>query len=162
MRAVNDALHVRAPAFAFVKGEPLARLKDGRSVRFDFELEVRAGSGMPAVARSRASFILSYDLWDERFAVTQAERPTATVSHLTVRDAEAWCLDRLTVPLVALGGLGRNAPLWIRLSYRVAGDGEAGSGDAELTLRGLIDRLSRRTTGDVHDAIEAGPLMLMK
>ena len=164
VRAVNDTLHLRAPAFLFLKGEPLVRLKDGRSVRFDFEIEVRARPGTPAVARSQASFILSYDLWDERFAVTQSDPPaaSASVSHLYARDAEAWCLDRLSVPLVALGGLGRSAPLWIRVSYRVAGDEEASPGDSGLTLRGLIDRLSRRTTGDVRDTIEAGPLMLTK
>ena len=164
VHAVNDALHVRVPAFAFVKGEPLVRLKDGRSVRFDFALEVRAGPSTPAVARSQAGFVLSYDLWDERFAVTAttADSPAAAVSHLSARDAEAWCLDRLTVPLAALGGLGRSAPLWVRLSYRVVGDEEAGSGDTPLSLRGLIDRLSRRTTGDLRDAIESGPLMLTK
>jgi hypothetical protein len=162
VHVVNDALHIRAPAFVFVKGEPLVRLKDGRSVRFDFALEVRAGPSTPAVARSQAGFVLSYDLWDERFAVTTADRPAAAVSHLSARDAEAWCLDRLTVPLAALGGLGRSAPLWVRLSYRVVGDEEAGSGDTGLSLRGLIDRLSRRTTGDVRDGIEAGPLMLTK
>ena len=31
-----------------------------------------------------------------------------------------------------------------------------------LSLRGLIDRLSRRATGDVRDALESGPLMLTK
>jgi len=162
VHAVNDGLHVRAPGFAFVKGEPLGRLKDGRSVRFDFELEVRAAPNASPTARSRASFVLSYDLWDERFAVTLVETAGPSVSHLIARDAEAWCLDRLTVPLATLGALGRAAPLWIRVSYRVPSDEEAAAGDSGFNLRGLIDRLSRRAAGDVRDAIEAGPLMLIK
>ena len=53
--------------------------------------------------------------------------PSRSVSHLTARDAEAWCLDSLTVPLSALGRLGRDAPFWIRLEYRVPGDDTAPS-----------------------------------
>ena len=39
----GDAVTVRAPGFGFIKGEPLARLKDGRSVRVDLELECCPG-----------------------------------------------------------------------------------------------------------------------
>ena len=31
--AVGDALKIRAPGFSFLNGDPLARLKEGRSVR---------------------------------------------------------------------------------------------------------------------------------
>jgi hypothetical protein len=161
VRAENGRLHVRASAFSFLKGEPLARLKDGRSVRFDFTLVVLTGPGTPAVAEGRERFVLSYDLWEERFAVTHAVTPSRSMSHLTLRDTELWCLDRVTVPLTGLGRLGREAPLWIRLAYHVAGDADASAGDPGLSLRGLIDRLSRRGGGDFGDAIEAGPLMIM-
>ena len=33
--AVGDALKIRAPGFSFLKGDPLARLKEGRSVRVE-------------------------------------------------------------------------------------------------------------------------------
>ena len=160
VRAQNGALHLRAPGFSFIKGQPLARLKDGRSIRFDFELAVLARPGTPAVARAQESFVLSYDLWDERFAVTQTASQSAATSHLTAGDAETWVVDRLTIPLAVLGRLGRDQPLWIRLQYIVAGEGDAGAGNEGLTLRGLIDRLSRRAGGELRDAIEAGPLML--
>jgi hypothetical protein len=161
VRAENGALQVRAGAFSFIKGQPLARLKDGRSVRFEFTLEVFAQPGSPPVAESRASFVLSYDLWEERFAVAQAGPPSRSASHLAARDAEIWCLDRVTVPLASLGRLGHDAPLWVRLAYRVAGDADTATTDNGLTLRGLIDRLSRRAGADFSDAIEAGPLMLL-
>jgi hypothetical protein len=77
-----------------------------------------------------------------------------------MRDAESWCLDRLAIPMGALGRLGRDAPIWIRLEYRVPTDAATSPEDTRLTLRGLIDRLSRRPGGDIRDAIEAGPLML--
>ena len=40
--AVGDALKIRAPGFSFLKGDPLARLKDGRSVRVEL-----GGAGAP-------------------------------------------------------------------------------------------------------------------
>ncbi len=160
MRAAGGALHVRAPGFSFLKGQPLAWLKDGRAVRFDFVLTVLARPGTTATARGLERFTVSYDLWEERFAVTQSGTATTAVSHLTARDAEAWCLDRLAVPLSALGQLGRDTPLWIRLEYDASGDDGAGADDTALTLRGLIDRLSRREGRELRDAIEAGPLTL--
>jgi hypothetical protein len=153
-------LHVRVGAFSFIKGPALARLKDGRSVRFDFDLLVRPQPGAQAVAEARESFVISYDLWEERFAVTHVARPSRSTSHLTPRDAEAWCLARLTVPLASLAGLGRDRPLWIRIEYRVPGDEAAKRDGAGFGLGGLIDRLSRRPGGELKDAVEAGPLML--
>ena len=40
---VGDALKIRAPGFSFLKGEPLARLKDGRSVRVELAAMVLPG-----------------------------------------------------------------------------------------------------------------------
>jgi len=120
---IADAVAVRAPAFTFVKGEPLIRLKDGRSVRVELDLTVLPRPGDPAAARSRQLFVLSYDLWEERFAVTLVGTPRKSVAYLTSAGAEAWCLEQMTVPVAALGNLGRDVPFWIRLEYRIL-DGE--------------------------------------
>ena len=53
------ALHVRAPSFGFIKNVPLARLKDGRSVRFDFSLSLMARRGASTLAQARQSFVMS-------------------------------------------------------------------------------------------------------
>jgi hypothetical protein len=131
VRAVGDTLHVQAPAFNFIKGEALARLKDGRSLDFDFELAVLPTPGAPAVIQTRQRLVLSYDLWEERFAVTRTGTPPRSISHLTAVAAEAWCLEQLTVPTSGLGRLKRDAPIWIRLEYRVeAPNGRPSSDDA--------------------------------
>jgi hypothetical protein len=159
---VGDAVRVRAPGFGFIRGEPLARLKDGRSVRVDLGLAVLPKPGATAVAESRQTFVLSYDLWEERFAVTQSAPPRRSVSHLTSAAAEAWCLEQLTVPVVALDRLGRDLPFWIRLESRLLdGDGApASEEDSGISLRGLIDALSRRRHADANRSIEVGPLRL--
>ena len=65
----KDAVAVHAPGLGFIKGEPLALLKDGHTVRVDLDLAVLPGPGGTAAAHGRQTFVLSYDLWEERFAV---------------------------------------------------------------------------------------------
>ena len=151
----------RAPGLDFIKGESLGRLKDGQTVRVELELDVLPGPGGTAAARGRQAYVLSYDLWEERFAVTLPGPPPRSAAYLTSSAAEDWCLEQLTVPVTALGKLGREVPFWIRLRYRVAEPEDASGGGSDFTLRGLIDALSRRrkSTPSV-DAIEAGPFRL--
>ncbi len=156
--AVGGALKIRAPGFSFLKGDPLARLKEGRSVRVELGGLVLPAPGKLPAAAARRVFALSYDLWEERFAVTTVEARAQSVSHLALAAAEAWCVEQLTIPLTALGALG-DQPFWIRLEYRIL-DGDAASDqpDSGYTLQALIDALSRRrkTEASPH-ALEAGP-----
>ena len=158
----GEALAIRAPTFTFIKGEPLGLLKDGRVVRVDLELSVLPGPGGVAAVQTRQVFVLSYDLWEERFAVTEVGVPSRSVSNRTASAAEAWCLEQLTMPMTSLGPL-RDRPFWIRLASRVLdSDNASSAGDAEgFTLRALIDALSRRRKDNVWThAIEAGPFRL--
>ena len=159
---VADAVAVKAPGFTFIKGEPLARLKDGRSIRAELNLSVLARAGGTAAATIRQTFVLSYDLWEERFAVALVGPPAKSVAYLTSSAAERWCLEQLTVPASALGRLGRDVPFWIRLEYRIPGDTPQDQNDgAGFTLRSLIDALSsRRKATEWTHAIEAGPFRL--
>lgn len=161
--AVNGVVHVSAPGLRFIEGGTLARLKDGQSVRVDFELTVHEKPGATPTAQRKQAFILSYDLWEERFAVTTPDVPSRSISHVTPTAAEAWCLQQLAVPLSALGPLAKNLPFWVRLEYRVP-DGDVSSERNEgFTLRGLIDLLSRRSqTGEVAHTIEGGPFRIQK
>ena len=158
----GSAIAVRAPGFDFIKGEPLVRLKDGRSVRVDLHLDVMPGPGGSPAAQGRQTFILSYDLWEERFAVTQVRSPSRSINYLTSAGAEDWCLEQLTVPVTAFGRLGRELPFWIRLGYRMLDTEIApGAEDGVFTLRGLVDALSRRRSeAPLTHSIEAGPFRL--
>jgi hypothetical protein len=160
--SVGDALKIRAPAFSFLKGDPLARLKDGRSVRVELVAMVLAAPGKAPAATTRRIFALSYDLWEERFAVTAVNARSRSVSHLMLAAAEAWCVEQLLIPVSALGALGRDLPFWIRLEYRIVdGDATTDPADSGYTLQALIDALSRRrkTESSPH-ALEAGPFKL--
>jgi hypothetical protein len=160
--AIGGALKIRAPGFSFLNGDPLARLKEGRSVRVEVGGLVLPAPGKLPAAAARRVFALSYDLWEERFAVTTVEARSQSVSHLALAAAEAWCVDQLAIPLAALGALGRDQPFWIRLEYRILdSDGTPAQADSGYTLQGLIDALSRRrkTEASPH-ALEAGPFRI--
>jgi hypothetical protein len=144
----------------FIEGEVLDRLRDGRSVRLDFELSVLPGPRGAVVAASRQSFNLSFDLWEERIAITKLGAPPRSISHLRVRDAETWCLENLSVPLSDLAQLGRDSSFWVRVAY-AAPDAGAADSDSTLTLRRLIDVLSRREqTRAIGTSIVGGPYRL--
>ena len=152
IEAASDTLRVRVGGFSFLSGEPVARLKDGRSVRIEVAAMVLHGAEKKAAATTRRIFALSYDLWEERFAVTTVGPRSRSASHMALAAAETWCLDQVAIPLTALAALGRDAPFWVRLEYHIVeGDGAAASPDAGYTLQGLIDLFSRRrktsTTG---------------
>jgi len=158
----GDVLKIRAPGLGFVTGEPLARLKDGRSVRVELAALVLPAPGKSPAAATRRIFALSYDLWEERFAVTTVEKRAESVSHLALAAAEEWCVEQLTIPIKALGSLGRDLPFWVRLEYRILDEeGTSDPADTRYTLGGLIDALSRRrkTDSSTH-ALESGPFRL--
>lgn len=160
--ATGEVLKIRAPGLSFVAGEPLARLKDGRSVRVELAALVLPSPGKSPAAATRRIFALSYDLWEERFAVTTVEKRAQSASHLALAAAEAWCVEQLTVPIKALGALGREIPFWIRLEYRILDeDGTSDPADTRYTLGALIDVLSRRRKIDSSThALEGGPFRL--
>jgi hypothetical protein len=158
----GQVLKIRAAGLGFLKGDPLARLKEGRSVRVELAAMVLAAPGKSPAATARRIFALSYDLWEERFAVTTVDARAQSVSHLTMAAAEAWCVEQLAIPVSALGALGRDLPFWIRLEYGVLdSDSTSAPDDAGYTLQALIDALSRRrkTESSPH-VLEAGPFRL--
>jgi hypothetical protein len=161
VRTVADALHVRASGLGFIAGEVLDRLQDGRSVRIDFELIVLEKPRGAVIARAQQSFNLSFDLWEQRYAVTRVGPMPRSISHLTARAAEDWCLDNVTVPVTSLGRVGRDTPFWVRVDYRVPDQTAADPSESTFTLQTLIDVLSRRRESqDKAKSVEAGPFRL--
>ena len=162
VRAVSDALHVRASGLGFIAGSVLERLKDGRSVRVDFDLVVLDKPNGAIIARSQQGFNLSFDLWEQRFAVTRIGPMPRSISHLTARAAEDWCLDNVTVPLASLGRTARDTPFWVRVAYRIQDRASTVTPeDSTFTLQTLIDVLSRRREDENRGkSVEAGPFRL--
>ena len=154
-------LHVQAPTVTFIAGDILKRLRDGLSVPLEIELAVLSRSNGPVVARAHATFTLSFDLWEERIAVRSPGPPARSVSHLRPGEVEAWCIRNLTLPLAELAELGKDAPFWVAMRYRVANQAPPADEPSSFSLGRLIDSLSRRRENtDFVKLIDAGPFRL--
>src|SRR6476646_7215514 len=91
----GDNLHVAAPGLHFLAGKPLSRLKDADTVTFLSQLTLFSDPFVTVVKRAPERVVVSYDLWEERFAVTILSASKRTQSGLTVAQAEAWTIDNL-------------------------------------------------------------------
>jgi len=159
-RIDGNQLHITAPKLRFLAGEALNRLHDGATVKYELQLEAKSDRNGRVLARTQEQFAISYDLWEEKFAVTKLGSSPRSVSHLSAAAAEAWCVDNIAIPVAALGA---NQPFWIRLDYRA--DNSPGSTEqtdnSGITLTGLIDIFSRRTRSEqIRGSDEVGPLRL--
>jgi hypothetical protein len=157
----GDSLRVSAPSLHFLAGKPLGRLKDAATVVFLSQLTLFGDNHDTVIRRVPDRFVVSYDLWEEKFSVTQlgsARRSTSRL--LSASEAEAWCLEGLAISAM---GLAPDRPFWLRFELRTAGqrDLSSGAGEPGLSLRSLIELFSRQPEPDDPNwTREAGPLRL--
>jgi hypothetical protein len=138
----GDRLRVSAPELHFVTGEPLRQLHDGRSVTYVLTVSLQVQRDESRGAHVTRQVVFSYDLWEERFAVSRADDPKIAASHLTSAAAEKWCLDLLSLPASA-------APVdktfVVKLDCSLREEGEPPADSPAATLTGLIDLFSRKS-----------------
>jgi hypothetical protein len=153
-------LKVSAPQLRFLTGEALQRLRDGASVTYIFDLTITGGQYRARLARATYRFVVSYDLWEEKYAVARLDPSARAISHLSAAAAEAWCLDSL---LLAANGLSPTDPFWVSLEYRAEDPPRPadGSDNSTFPLTGLIDIFSRRNPKQPpRGSREGGPFRL--
>jgi hypothetical protein len=161
VRASGDMLQVRGSGLRLIESAVAEHLKDGRSVRVDFEMTILDKAQGAAVTQNRQSFVLSFDLWEQRYAVTRTGAAPRSISHLTARDAEAWCVENLSIPLTALGRFSRDLPFWVRVEFRVQDQPPPADTQSFGALRTLIEVFSRRGGEEALDrSFVAGPFRI--
>ena len=161
VRSTGDDLKVSAPRLHFLTGKPLERIHNGNTVPYDFQLSVLADGKSAVLRRSFERFVFSYDLWEQKFRITRMRSVRAQVSNLSAEAAEAWCVDKMEMPV---SGLPMDQPLWLRLEVRAQDPHEQappGSDDG-MSLAALIDVFSRasKVRQPQYWRAEAGPLKL--
>jgi hypothetical protein len=158
-----------APRLHFLTGKPLERLRNAASVPFDFQITLWSGN-RNHLFRSRAErFVVSYDLWEERYSVTELSTPRKTAAHMTAQAAETWCLEQIPLDVTGLDG---RETFWARLEVRASEDKNAGRDNGKLfgranisesgiSLNGLVEIFSRPApAGMPHWVLDTGPLTL--
>jgi hypothetical protein len=161
----ENRLEFSAPRLHFLAGKPLERLRNAAPVPFDFQVTLWSGNRSHIFQRNAARFVVSYDLWEEKFSVSKLGNPRKSAAHLLAPAAEAWCLQQMPMEVA---GLGSTEPFWVRLEIRAQDGRESeplfGRGnlsESGISLNGLVEIFSRPAKQDQpHWTIEAGPLTL--
>jgi hypothetical protein len=157
----GDMIHPVAPNLRFLTDRTAAldRLKDGAAVTFVYRLQLFTIDRSIARADLRGKFVVSYAIWEDLFQVNFQGR---TKSGLTAPQAEAWCVENMSV---SASGLARDVPFYLRLELRTA-SGKELSGVADSSgisiVGGLVELFSRKPRADEPHwgPFESGPLRL--
>lgn len=161
----ESRLEFAAPRLHFLVGKPLERLRNASEVPFDFKITLWSGNRGHVLRDAANRFVVSYDLWEEKFSVTNLVTPRRTARHLTDTAAEAWCLHEMSMDLT---GVPANERLWARLEIRAEDRKEGGLPfgrgnitDSGISLTSLVEIFSRpAATTQPHWTVETGPVTL--
>lgn len=163
----DNRLELSAPTVHFLGGKPLELLHNAASVRFNFNVTLWSGNRSHVYSRNFDQFVVSYDLWEERFKVVKTQSPRRTVEHLTQQAAEQWCVSQMSPELPGIDG---SEPLWIRLEIRAEdgkdgplfGRGARGSvSESGISLSNLIEIFSHAPQQQSHwGPYDDGPFTL--
>ena len=159
VRFEGDRFRLVAPQLRLLTKETVDRLHDGVSVGFTFQVAIASDRNGNPIDQMTYRFVFSYDLWEEKFAVTRLEPTPRAISHLSAAAAEAWCLDSLMIPT---GNLLADRPFWVSMTYSAEAGQRGVSDNSGLTLGGLVDIFSRRNQRQpVSGSRNAGPFRLI-
>ncbi len=153
-------LRVSAPLLHLLEGNSLEQLHNGASVTYVCGIAVNASPSGKLISRVEQTFVVSFDLWEERFTIVQTSSAGRSASHLTAIAAENWILENMPVPVPAVS---LEKPFVIKLACRALDkEAEAGADSRTgLTLAGLIDVFSRKEKPpELRWQAESGPLRL--
>lgn len=159
-RWTGDFLEISAPSLHFLTGQQLERLRNGAAVPFDFQLTLSAGPSSPMLYRSLERFVVSYDLWEERFSVVRLRNFRRSAPHLTATAAETWCLENIGIPANSVPG---DKTLWLKLEIRSAESKQVAAipDDGGISLTTLVEIFSRPTRNPQdHWVRESAPFHL--
>jgi len=161
VQLAGERLQVTAPSLHFVSGKALEQLRNGNTVAFDVQVSVLADSRQTVLRRAFERFVLSYDVWEERFSVARMRTGRSSIAHLSARSAESWCLDKFSLLTT---GLPPDRQLWVRIDVRAQEGRSRQEPETEdgLSLATLIDLFSRpgRPKGDVQWRAESAPFQI--
>jgi hypothetical protein len=142
----ENRLEFSAPRVHFLSGRPLELLHNAAPVSFNFQVTLWSGTRTHVFQKLTDRFVISYDLWEEKFKVVKTQSPIRMADHLTASLAEEWCLKQMSVDPA---GLSSSEQFWARLDIR-ADDAKDGPlfgrgqiGDSGINLSSLIEIFSR-------------------
>lgn len=157
VRQDDGVLRVAAPHLRFLEGKTLRRLQDGAGLVFSLQLSLSTDQFRTVSRRQVERFVVSFDLWEEKFAVARLGAAKQQASHLSREGAERWMFEHAGVPL---HGLTADAAHWVRAELRADDPRETGGFllDPAVTLTRLVEWFGRAQRGETERwTLENGP-----
>lgn len=150
-------MHIVAPQLRFLDAEALQRLHNGIAVNYVFNVRIAVDRYGKAISDLTYRFIVSYDIFEEKFAVNRIMPNPRSITHLTEATAEMWCLDSIAVSTTALA----DRPFWVMLEYHSESAANE-SDDSNTSILGqLIDVFSRpRQKQESRGSFTSGPFRM--
>jgi hypothetical protein len=156
----GDHLHVTAPQLLFLSGRAAEKLRNGSTVTFLLTLAAAPEHGGRTGFLEQEKFVVSFDLWEEKYSVVQTTPGGKSASRLTPSAAEAWCLEKMPIPV---SSVPEREPFMVRLECSIGENEEQESGEnhSSLTIAILIDVFSRKKQAEPFRwETSAGPFRL--
>jgi hypothetical protein len=144
----NNRLEFSAPRTDFFEGKPMTRLQNALEVPFLIQTTLWSGNKNHVFASAMDRFVVSMDIFADTadaFTVVKTAPPVKRISHLTAKQAQAWCLSQMSLDTTGLSGSER---LWAQLDIRAEDPQRGGSvlggsvNSSGISLIPLIDLLS--------------------
>ncbi|MBM3814464.1 MAG: hypothetical protein FJW20_22800 [Acidimicrobiia bacterium] len=161
VRREGGNLTISTSQLDLLQGSILSRLKNGLSVAFDLHLSLWTGSRNNIRRRAFERFVVSYDLWEEKFFVSGLRKPRPTASGLSAAEVPAWCLKQISLPAP---GLEAGTVYGVRLDVQLAKRGEGSedsvwNADSTISIKTLIEIFSRPSRGEPDRwSLDSGPI----
>lgn len=154
-RVDGDRLRIVVAGTRFLSGDALKKLHDGVPVSYVFRLSALTSRFGSTMAKSEYRFVISYDIFEEKFQVSRV-RPTArVVAHLTAAAAEMAFIEPMELPVQSIGA----GMFWLRLEYEAVES--SGTDSPGVSIEGLVEIFSRTSTrAPIRGVLEVGPLRL--
>jgi hypothetical protein len=157
VRKDDGVLRVAAPNLHFLQGRTLSRLQDGAGLVFSLQLSLSTDQFRTVSRRQVERFVVSFDLWEEKFAVVRLGTAKQEASHLSREAAERWMFDHSSVSLYGLTG---DAAHWVRAELRADDPRDSGRFllDPAVSLTRLVEWFGRAQRGENERwTLEHGP-----
>jgi hypothetical protein len=154
----GDNLIVSAPQLHFISGKAMERLKNGSTITYVVLLSIARENSKKQILQLRNKFMISYDLWEEKFSVIRVTDGNTT-SRLTSAMAEAWCLGNIPIPARSVP---EREPFMIRLECSIQEESEKQPSETSGQIFANLIEIFGRKKDDVPQRWEtiAGPFRL--
>lgn len=158
VRLDGEQLRVSVPQLHFMSSEVLQRLRNGIAVNYTFKIGITPNRYSKAASESLYRFVISYDIFEEKFAVSRIEPNPRSITHLSEAAAQQWCLDSIALPVA---GLPADQLFWLTMEYQTVEPKPATTESGESLIGQLIDVFSRKAQREEsHGAVMGGPFNL--